>query len=136
MASRELTLVVESLERFGANAVKALVLEVHALLVRAPSEGGTPVDTGFARTNWVPSISVPVTSTTGSPKAVSGAAAQQGLAVVATRYLLKDGPAFVSNNVQYIQKLNAGSSAQAPPAFVQKAIADGVRNVQRTLKAA
>lgn len=130
--SKELRLVVNSLERFAGNVVKALVVEVHAMLVRAPSEGGTPVDTGFARANWVPSISVPFASVAGSQQAVSGATAQSGLALIATRYMLRDGPAFVSNNVKYIQRLNAGSSTQSPPAFVQKAIADAVRNVERS----
>lgn len=130
-ASKELTLVMNQLRSFTTNVVKALVLEVHAKLVRPASSGGTPVDTGFARANWVPSISAPFTAIVGSPEAVSQGAAAQGLAQVATQYMLQNGPAFVSNNVNYITRLNDGSSKKAPAAFVQMAIADAVRAVDR-----
>ena len=130
-ASKELTLVMNQLERFTAKVVKALILEVQAKLVRPASSGGTPRDTGFAAANWVPSISVPFLGIAGSRMAVSEGTASQGLAQVATQYMLRDGPAFVSNNVRYIQRLNGGSSKQAPSAFVQKAIADAVRAVDR-----
>lgn len=132
--SRELRVVVDDLTRFTRDSVVMLTLEVHANLVRAPSEGGTPVDTGFARANWVPSISAPVLTIDGSREAVSQGAAQRGLALVATQYALRDGPTYVSNNVRYIQVLNEGRSAQAPSGFVQNAVADAVRSVNRALR--
>ena len=39
-------------------------------------------------------------------------------------------PVFITNNVQYIGKLDAGSSQQAPKNFVNAAIAAGVAKAQ------
>lgn len=85
-----------------ANVVKALVLEIDANLREA-----TPVDTGHARANWVPSIGTPHTGED------SGAAHEAGIARI-LGYVLEDGPVFESNHVPYINALNYGHSKQAP----------------------
>jgi hypothetical protein len=127
-------IVVNDLTAFTERAIKRLALEVHAGLVAAPSEGGTPVDTGWARANWIPSIGVPATEPDGEvpmrgESTIAGGQAQSGLARVAATYRLRQGPIFISNNVPYIGRLNDGHSRQAPSGFVQRAILKAVRKV-------
>jgi len=108
--------------------MKKVVLDIVANLVSSPNTGyGTPVDTGWARTNWVPGIGTPPTGTAGSREAAEAgildtSMQQRGLAEVAAAYKLNQGSIFISNNVPYIVLLNEGSSAQAPAGFVQNAI--------------
>lgn len=129
-----LRVVVRSMEQFIEGAIKRLALDITANLVRAPSEGGTPVDTGWARANWIPSVSAPASalrdpgSRDARAASVGGASSAQaaGQADV-LGYKLSRGPVYVSNNVPYIVRLNEGSSRQAPKGFVQAAIAKAVR---------
>ena len=123
--------VMGDLNRFSGKAVVALTLEVQSNLVRAASEGGTPVDTGWARSNWVPTIGPSAPQVYGEPKKINESVAGQGVAQVATQYRIENGPVHISNFVPYIQRLNAGSSDKAPPAFVQKAIAEAVISVEK-----
>lgn len=124
----QVKVVVKSLDKFVGRIVQRLVLNVTAALRENPPLG-TPVDTGWAAANWVPSIGSPFKGTAGqrvrgnidtTPQAL-------GLAKVATTYTVKRGPVYVTNNVPYIVKLNEGSSRQSPRAFVQAAIFRGVR---------
>jgi hypothetical protein len=95
--------------------------------VTAELQRTTPVDTGWARANWVPSIGEPFEgnseSITPTSADVSSANSEQqsGIASLLS-YRIDDGEIFVSNNVPYILSLNDGSSAQAPPMFVERAI--------------
>ncbi len=84
----------------------------------------TPVDTGWARANWVPSLTVPYggRSLAGSGSALDVIAQESGLSEVLA-FKLADGAIFVSNHVPYIRRLNAGHSRQAPAGFVEAAIA-------------
>lgn len=127
-------IVVRDLTAFTERSMRELTLEVHANLVRAPREGGTPVNTGWARVNWIPAIGKPVTEPDGErpPDGVptqAGSKALSGLAEVAARYRLSQGPIFITNNVPYILKLNDGSSSQAPAGFVQAAILEAVQEI-------
>lgn len=84
----------------------------------------TPVDTGFARANWRPSVNAPAVNplTQNDP---TGQATTARIAVVARRWTPGD-TIFIRNNAPYIGDLNAGSSPQARPAgFVQRAVAKG-----------
>lgn len=129
---KQLKIVTVALTGDIEKAVKRISLGVVAELKKASSEGGTPVDTGWARANWVPSIGAPHEGTVGErpPKAEEGRAQVQaddsasvaGVAEVAARYTLNRGPVFISNNVPYIQALNDGHSKQAPAGFVQAAV--------------
>lgn len=133
MASQSIRVVVKSLEGFIDKVMKKLTLDIVANLVSAPDTGyGTPVDTGWARANWVPNIGTPKTTTEGTREAaeagnVSSAGQQAGIASVVTGYRRDRGPIYISNNVPYILRLNEGSSRQAPKGFVQNAIAKAVR---------
>lgn len=83
----------------------------------------TPVDTGFARGNWRPTLNSPaeVPVTFNDP---TGEGTTARIAVVARRYRVGD-TIFIRNNAPYIVRLNEGSSPQAPAGFVQDAIREG-----------
>lgn len=117
-----LLFVLSELNKFTEKHVKILTLDVTANLIE-----DTPRDTGWARSNWIPSIGRSFDNTVGSPEAVSAAAQQAGLASVVTSYVMRSGVVYVSNNVDYILPLNDGSSKQAPAGFVQFAVLRAVR---------
>ena len=121
-------IVGASLRRFVGGFVRDLSLRVHERLVAR-----TPVDTGWARTNWVPRVGSPFEGTAGTrPDAEAGrldrGPMEAGIAEV-RRYELEQGDVHVTNNVPYIEKLNAGSSRQAPSAFVQGEIVGAIEDV-------
>ena len=101
-------------------SVRKITLDVHANLVEH-----TPVDTGWARANWVPRTGVPLQAPVGQPGsggvAAAAAASSTGIAKVLS-YALTQGKVFVTNNVPYIERLNNGYSRQEPAGFVQRAI--------------
>lgn len=117
--------VIQELEALAAKVVVALSFAVVANLVSAPSEGGTPVDTGWARANWVPAIGSPFAGVSGSRESVSSAAQAAGQANL-LGYRLPLGPVFISNNVPYILALNDGHSKQAQRGFIERAIEKAV----------
>lgn len=108
-------------------AAKALVLAIAANLIRA-----TPVDTGWARANWIPSIGEPVSATAGTREAVSPAEQQAGQAAVLA-YRLSAGTLWVANIVPYVRFLNYGSSSQQPAGFVEVAIAQALSKVREKM---
>jgi len=126
MTARSVRVVVSDLDAFTTKFIKRLALNINAELIKA-----TPVDTGWARANWVPNIGSPFEGTAGTRAdaeagSVDTAAQQAGLAKVATSY--KTGPTIhQTNNVPYIELLNGGSSKQAPSGFVQSSILKAVR---------
>lgn len=124
------SVVAQAVARVAEKAVKFVTLEVQANLQSAPQEGGTPVKTGYARASWIPSIAQPSLATGGSKQAVNPAIAEAGAASVLT-YRLGMGAVFVSNNVPYILKLNAGHSRQAPAGFVDAAVERAVGATER-----
>ena len=95
--------------------VSKVGMEVTSRLVQA-----TPVDTGRARANWWPSVTVARTRTLKSTdqsrpmRLASRAFADQKLPYFATL--------FIANNLDYISKLNSGSSTQAPAHFVESTV--------------
>lgn len=101
----------DAMRAHAARAAKMLVLEIDKELRK-----GTPVDTGHARRNWVPSIGSPHGSETKDDSAHAA-----GIAEV-LRYQLEQGPLWVANVVPYILRLNYGHSTQAPAGFVEIAV--------------
>ena len=99
--------IAATLTRAVEAEVVRIATNVHAELIEA-----TPVDTGFAASSWQLSIGTPAEGT-GPGGSLDG-------------YTLDQGSAFATNNASYIQRLNAGHSAQAPAGFVEQAIARGV----------
>lgn len=123
------SVVVDALEEAVETVVKYVTLETWSNLREPPQAGGTPVDTGFARASWVPSVGQGSSAVGGSRQVVSDAAAQQGAAQVMV-YKLFQGQAFVTTNVDYVAKLNGGSSQQAPAGFVDSAVARAVNTIE------
>lgn len=122
----QVQVVVQSLEGFTERLIARLALNVTALLVR-----DTPVDTGWARANWVPSIGTPRSRTAGTRAAAEAGQIDRGPQVNGQAAVAgyKLGPRIhITNNVPYINRLNSGSSRQAPAGFVQSAIFRGIRN--------
>ena len=120
--------LIGGLDRLTERLVVKVTLDVTANLVET-----TPVDTGWARANWVPAVGNrnrrPAESFSGrTPSAfVQAATAKQAAGQVQVAgYKLERGRVFVNNNVRYILRLNDGYSQQAPAGFVQGAIRKAV----------
>lgn len=128
MADQVATIIAE-LDRFAARIVTKITLDCTANLIET-----TPIDTGWARSNWVPSVgdgtgpAQPASKP--GPAEVAGAQGQQqaGLASVLAGYRISLGRVTIANGVPYIQRLNDGHSQQAPAGFVQRAIEKAVRS--------
>lgn len=131
MPSQQIRIIMAGMNGFVTRIVKKLVLDIVANLQAAPSEGGTPVDTGWARANWIPIIGT--ASGRAAPKPGDHAQTTQAaadlisqgeaaIAVIATTYRLSMGKVTIANNVPYILKLDAGSSKQAPAGFIRRGI--------------
>ncbi len=116
--------VNQDLRRFVTRVVILLAVRITENIIRT-----TPVDTGFAKASWIPSVGAPVQSVAGSREAVNRSAQDAGVARLKT-YKLGQGVIHIVNNVPYIADLNDGSSAQAPAAFVQGGIVRGIIEVQ------
>lgn len=108
--------IVARMERELETIVKFITLGIDRRLRRNPRAGGTPVDTGHARANWIPSVSSPHTAI------VQGDSAHGAGVAAVLAYRLEAGPAWVTNNVPYILVLNDGHSSQAPAGFIERAI--------------
>lgn len=107
--------------------VEAVVVKVS---VNATAQLGedTPRDTGWAASNWVPSIGPGSLTPFGSKLAVSEAAKEAGLAILVSTYALPQ-LVHITNPVDYILKLNDGTHSQHPKFFVETAIAKAIKSV-------
>jgi hypothetical protein len=103
----------------------AVIEEIGIELVGNQVGKGTPVDTGFARANWRPSLNAPSSSTV-SLLDPSGQSTIARIKTVGQRWNVGD-IFYLVNRADYIGALNAGHSPQAAPGFVQKAVLDGRR---------
>lgn len=125
--------IIRGLEQVTEQVVVRLSLNVTAELIET-----TPVDTGWARANWVPAIGVsPVGPSVSNPdpgQVTSRQAAQALGQAQVLSYKLGQGSVFISNNVPYIGRLNDGSSSQAPSGFIQAAIRRGVQRTEADLR--
>lgn len=123
--------IVADLDLYTQGEVVALGLNMDANLRSSPPLG-TPVDTGWARANWLPSVGEPLIldaderAPTPSQVASRAEQSQQGLNNLLS-WRLDHGPIFDTNNVPYIGVLNAGHSPQSPPGFVQNALEQAVK---------
>lgn len=103
------------LNRHIEQIFKALTLEIDRELRIA-----TPVDTGFARASWVPSVGSPHV---GEVQKVGAGSSEHAAGVSQVlRFKLEDGSTWVCNSAEYIQALNYGHSQQAPAMFIEAAV--------------
>lgn len=102
-----------------------------------------PVDTGFSRSRWSVETGAPIPAAVNRPADADLARAQAQVLFSAHRaasealrngYVLSQGPIFILNDASYMVYLNAGSSPQAPPMFIERAIDTAVQATQRELR--
>lgn len=116
-------------KRIGDNADRATrrcAIAVDAAVVIA-----TPVDTGRARSNWQVELNQPAEGTRDALDRSGQSAINEGKTKIAA--YKGGGPGaeiHITNNLPYIGKLNEGHSAQAPAAFVEKAVMVGINAVK------
>jgi hypothetical protein len=130
---RDITLLVKDLEKDVASAMRGLVLEITANLRRAPDEGGTPVDTGWARANWISEVGkshdeVAGTRPEGPDENPDEGPLNAGLARVLT-YRVPRERIYITNNVPYIVICNETHR----PGFVQRSISEALVALERGL---
>lgn len=85
-----------------------------------------PVDTGHSRSNWIPQVGSQYSGVAGSKQGVDEGTQLSALAEL-RRY--QGGLVYLTNNVDYIEDLNAGSSPQASPYWVEALIARAIQVV-------
>lgn len=136
-APDQVNIIIADLDLYTQGEIIALALNVNANLRDNPPLG-TPIDTGWASANWLPSIGEPKTvdGDPADPKAGPTVAEVAARARVASEgendvlsWRFQDGPIFSTNNVPYIAALNAGHSPQSPRGFVLNAL---IRAINQT----
>lgn len=108
------------LEIFVERLITKITLDIIANLTET-----TPVDSGWARANWIPGLGLsdvppapqPKDRLTGSAEGAKAAA----ISSVISGYRFP-GILQIGNGVPYIGRLNDGHSQQAPAGFVQRGI--------------
>jgi hypothetical protein len=114
-----------------AYVVKANIPKVQkraALAVVEQVARSTPVLTGQAAGNWMTTVGTP--SSAFIPGA-AGAAASIARVGPALEALGVDQKVCIANNAPYIEKLNNGSSQQAPSLFVEAATLRAIQGLDR-----
>lgn len=129
--SGQIRVIVKELTTITEKLVTKLALDIVAQLKQT-----TPVDTGWARANWLPTtgspaspLSFPDTRLERSALVPSASGTQTALEANLLSYSLAKGSIFITNNVPYIEDLNMGTSKKAPSGFVQAAIKQSVLNL-------
>jgi len=139
--ARRMGQTADNLPRAVDVVVKAVARAVGGRLI-----DDTPVDTGEARSNRLPSLGVPIRGTIAPyqeyPKGSKGAGQGRGETANAAGAKARLAGAIaarqpgqsiiIQNNVEHIQPLNAGTSAQAPAMFVQMGVAAGIKTLNET----
>lgn len=117
--ARELARLTQTIQHNIAALPGKVTAEMLEVLVVA-----TPVKTGLARSNWIVTLGSPASGR--APVRSEVETVNTGAATART--VDPNVPdRWITNNVDYIDSLNAGSSRQAPAGFVEKAIDKGVR---------
>ena len=99
----------------------------------------TPVDTGYARSNWTPELDrafeglfpARVPGERGSTAEENAAATiEAGTPTIEAFDIAANREIHITNNAPHIQPLNDGHSKQAPAGFVQMAVLEGLATVR------
>lgn len=85
---------------------------------------GTPVRSGRARGNWQASISSPKLTSIDALDKTGQVTISRMRSEVASWNPEDELPAFITNNLPYIKRLNEGWSKQAPANFIEQVISD------------
>lgn len=130
------TVVTEEIGRIllDVDAHLEMVMRALAINLTANLRDATPVDTSWARSNWIPSTGAPIKRPRGTPESVDSGPQETGMARAAV-WRRGQGPIYVTNAVPYIEKLNRGWSRQAPAAFVEREIQITINEVNAMIVA-
>lgn len=82
----------------------------------------TPVDTGRARGNWQTTIDRPATGTQETTDPSGGQTISEGSNVIGQAPIFR--PIVLTNNLPYIERLEDGSSQQAPNGMLSVTVAE------------
>jgi hypothetical protein len=127
----QIDVIMADLDLYTRGEIVALALNVNANLRESPPLG-TPIDTGWASANWVPSVGEPVYLQNLKDPTPLDAIERASKSDAGVNDLLGwkpgDGSLFSTNNVPYIRPLNNGHSPQqAQPGFIQRAVEKAIR---------
>ena len=123
--AKRIALRARQVETGASKAVRALSLIINQVIITE-----TPVLSGHARANWQVGISTPITSEIDEEDPSGTSTIERNANIIRQRPPGKD--IILSNNVPYINKLNEGSSSQAPAQFVQIAVAEAIVAAKKT----
>ena len=118
---------LEEIERELRGLTETAVVKIASEL-----EAVTPKHTGYTAANWISSVGRPQDApvgTIGRAGVVTAKAAAEAGRVRVAGYRIEQGSAFVSNAHGNAERLNDGHSLQEPAGFVQRAIANAVKQV-------
>jgi hypothetical protein len=114
------------IKRFAAQSKEKETLVIRKIAIECFKRIilGTPVDLGRARGNWQASTGSPANGEV-DVLDPTGAIAIAAMVSEVVAWTPKDDlPAFITNNLPYIQRLNEGWSKQAPAHFIEQVISD------------
>lgn len=116
---KNLQVLLDEVDAVASEKVVNAALEVHEML-RSNPPTGTPIDTGWASSNWTLSLDKPVDTVVGTKFAVTSE--PLGIAAALQFDIRQNTAIYCTNNVPYIARLNDGWSKQSPRGFVDAAI--------------
>jgi hypothetical protein len=90
----------------------------------------TPVDTGEARGSWQVSVGKPITTDNDVQDKTGSLTLSKNRAIIESSKTITYPTFYIRSNKPYIERLNNGYSAQAPSNFADKAITEGLNDVQ------
>jgi hypothetical protein len=124
-----------ALRRIGRNVQENASKVVRAAAVTADQVVvvSTPVDTGRARSNWLVGVDAAPAGTREPADKSGQAALDDGRRAIGTFDAAKNSSIHIVNNLDYIQELDRGSSAQAPNGMTARAIA-AARSILRSAR--
>lgn len=119
--AKSMEIAAQAIDGNVEKAIKDVAKNVGTMVIYS-----TPIDTSRARLNWQTTLDQPATSKLlqypekPTDPSVGTASALENLRATVDKYTIGK-TVFITNNIEYIQKLNDGSSSQAPANFVAKA---------------
>lgn len=114
-----LEVILEDVDKVINEKMINTALDIHQTLRSAPPKG-TPIDTGYASSNWVLSTDKPLVGTLGSKTNVIGM--DTSIDNILMFDINVNSRIFVQNNVPYMARLNRHWSKQSPAGFVESAV--------------
>lgn len=116
---KNLNVLLDQVDEFANDVIVDAALKLQGMLRDNPPIG-TPIDTGWASSNWTLSLDVPREDVLGSKENIISE--DPGKAEAMKFDINVNNSIWLTNNVPYIARLNDGHSQQSPPGWVDTAI--------------